>query len=60
MECRYKNFNCKFCNPTILNPEFETKCLMCLKRPVRGTPDFKKGLFVQKNYSCEISENNGG
>ena len=60
MECWHKNFNCKFCNPTILNPEFETKCKICFKLPVKGIPDFKEGLFAQKDYSCKIAKGKGG
>lgn len=53
MECQYKNFNCKFCNPTILNPEFGTKCKICYNLPVQGVPDFKGGkIIIQKSYGA--------
>lgn len=43
------SYNCKICNPTIFNPDFQSKCRCCDKFVY-------KTVVIEKHAACGITE----
>lgn len=43
-----RSYNCKICNPTIFNPDFQSKCRCCDK--------FLYPIKIEKHHACGMTE----